>query len=282
MFGSAKAYWSGETLQKRLPGLITPQSAYDPNRIDCASYRLSIGNEIYVSPSTGISNPESVTVRRLDPDAAFTIPAGQFALLVTEESVEIPDDAIGFISIRAKTKFRGLVNVSGFHVDPGFKGQLTFAVFNAGPLPIHLRRGQEIFVLWYAYLDQQTKLKKSDPPRVGLDVDLIQGISGELESFASLSNKIRTLDQDIRDKVHSIEKEQQFYRAVLVWAVPLLVAAAVALTSWVLRGPSREQQMDSNVANIGESQSRDANNHDGVPNINASANSVTEVAKNQR
>jgi predicted acylesterase/phospholipase RssA len=25
-----------------------------------------------------------------------------------------------------------LVNVSGFHVDPGYRGQLTFAVFNAG------------------------------------------------------------------------------------------------------------------------------------------------------
>ena len=51
----------------------------------------------------------------------FTIPPGQFAFLLTEEVVSVPPDALAFISIRAKTKFRGLVNVSGFHVDPGYQ-----------------------------------------------------------------------------------------------------------------------------------------------------------------
>ena len=51
----------------------------------------------------------------------------------------------------------------------------------------------------------------------------------------------------MRDKVHSIEKEQQFYRAVLVWAVPLLVAAAVAVTSWLLRDPPKDTQVQAEV-----------------------------------
>jgi dCTP deaminase len=66
--------------------------------------------------------------------------------------VTVPAAAIALISIRARTKFKGLVNVSGFHVDPGYRGQLTFAVFNAGPVPIHIRRGQPIFLIWYARL----------------------------------------------------------------------------------------------------------------------------------
>ena len=49
---------------------------------------------------------------------------------------------MAFISIKAKLKFRGLVNVSGFHIDPGYRGKIIFAVFNAGPQPILLRRGQ--------------------------------------------------------------------------------------------------------------------------------------------
>jgi hypothetical protein len=40
---------------------------------------------------------------------------------------------MAFISMRTAFKFKGLVNISGFHVDPGYKGKLIFAVFNASP-----------------------------------------------------------------------------------------------------------------------------------------------------
>jgi hypothetical protein len=122
-------FWSGETLSERLKPLIDP---FTPGRVDCAAYTLAIGPEIYVSPNDQTADPTSVTVRKLTEGEAFTIPPGQFAFLLTEEVVSVPADALAFISIRAKTKFRGLVNVSGFHVDPGYRGQLTFAVFNAG------------------------------------------------------------------------------------------------------------------------------------------------------
>ena len=114
-------------------------------------------------------------IRRRSPSAssatgeAFTIPPGQFAFLLTEEVVSVPADALAFISIRAKTKFRGLVDVSGFHVDPGYCGQLTFAVFNAGPVPIHLKRGQPIFLIWYASLDCETVFKKDGAVQKGID-----------------------------------------------------------------------------------------------------------------
>src|SRR5690349_13918290 len=157
MASSSAMFWSGETLSKRLVGLIEP---FSPDRIDCASYTLSIGSEVYVSPNDQDADPTAVTVRRLDPGDAFTIPPGQFAFLLTEEIVVVPNDALAFISIRSKIKFRGLVNVSGFHVDPGYRGQLTFAVFNAGPAPIHLKRGQQVFLIWYASLDCDSGLKK--------------------------------------------------------------------------------------------------------------------------
>src|SRR4051812_882164 len=119
----AAGIWSGETLKERLLKIVDP---FSEKHIDCAAYMLAIGNEVYVSPNEQSVDPTTVSVRRLAPNEAFTIPPGQFALLLSEESLLVPDDALAFISIRAKTKFRGLINVSGFHVDPGFKGQLTF------------------------------------------------------------------------------------------------------------------------------------------------------------
>ena len=193
-------FWSGETLKEQLATLIEP---FDSDRVDCAAYTLSVGPEVYVSPSDQTVDSSTVTVCRLAPGAAFIVPPGQFAFLLTEEVVRVPGDALAFISIRAKIKFRGLINVSGFHVDPGYHGQLTFAVFNAGPVPVHLKRGQEIFLIWYASLDRETAFrKKDDSVRRGIDTELITGVAGELQSFDSLDAKIKTLG----DRIHAVER----------------------------------------------------------------------------
>ena len=217
-------FWSGETLRARLAGLIDP---FLPERVDCAAYTLSIGPEVYVSPNDQAADPTTVTVRKLSEGEGFTIPPGQFAFLITEEIVSVPSDALAFISIRAKTKFRGLVNVSGFHVDPGFRGQLTFAVFNAGPVPIHLKRGQAIFLIWYASLDCETAFKKDGVPHRGIDPEMITAVAGELQSFASLSKKIKDVDKSIGDRIHAVEKEQTYYRVIGAVALAIVVALAV-------------------------------------------------------
>ncbi len=64
---------------------------------------------------------------------------------------------MGFISVKTSEKFKGLVNVSGFHVDPGFKGHLKFTVYNAGNKPIFLDYESACFLLWFSFLDKVTK-----------------------------------------------------------------------------------------------------------------------------
>lgn len=217
-------FWSGETLSERLKALIDP---FFPERVDCAAYTLAIGPEVYVSPNDQTADPTTVTVRKLSDAEAFTIPPGQFAFLLTEEVVSVPADALAFISIRARTKFRGLVNVSGFHVDPGYRGQLTFAVFNAGPVPIHLKRGQPIFLIWYASLDCETEFKKDGPVHKGIDAELVTAVAGELQSFASLSKKIKDVGKALGDRVHAVEKEQTYYRVIGAVALALVIALTV-------------------------------------------------------
>ena len=204
-------FWSGETLSERLKTLIDP---FVSERVDCAAYTLSIGSEVYVSPNDQTADPTKVTIRKLSEGEAFTIPPGQFAFLLTEEVVSVPPDALAFISIRAKTKFRGLVNVSGFHVDPGYCGQLTFAVFNAGPVPVHLKRGQPTFLIWYASLDRETAFKKDGTIHKGIGTAVVTGIADELQSFAGLSKKIEDADKALSKRVQAVEKEQTYYRVI--------------------------------------------------------------------
>lgn len=186
-------FWSGETLKERLPDILG--SEFSPSKIDCSAYTLTVGPEAYVTPDHRVQNPSRHTAAKLREADSIAIPAGQFGFLLTEESISMPDDAMAFISMKAKMKFRGLINVSGFHVDPGFSGRLIFSVFNAGPKPLHFKRGDDLFLIWFANLDCVTSKKKSAPPVEAISSELINGISGEIHSAHSLSSKIEELNR---------------------------------------------------------------------------------------
>ena len=208
------SFWSGDKLLEALPRLITP---FDAKQIDCAAYTLRVGPEFYVSPT---SRKEALTRTRdtLDEKQCFVIPPGQFAFLLTEEIVTVPASALAFISMKAKIKFKGLVNVSGFHVDPGYTGRLVFAVFNAGPTAVHLARGDDCFLVWYASLDRESHFVRKAPPFDGIASSLIMPIAGEVQSLASLS-----------DRIDRVEAEQSVINTKAVIAIGLLLALIGAL-----------------------------------------------------
>jgi dCTP deaminase len=223
------AFWSGEKLSEKLPNLIEP---FNADAIDCAAYTLHVGDEVYISPDREIASPSRHTKHKLGKGDAFAIPPGQFGFLTTKEIVTVPDNALAFISIKARMKFSGLVNISGFHVDPGYKGELIFSVLNAGPKPLHLTEGQELFLLWYADLDRETSFKKKPGDGLhGIDPKLINGISGEILSLQSLSEKQRALEGDINQKL----QKQQTRISILTSLVTILITLAVGLVGWELR-----------------------------------------------
>ncbi|WP_419946961.1 dCTP deaminase domain-containing protein [Candidatus Poriferisodalis sp.] len=126
--------------------LVTP---FDQDRIANCSYELSMG------PQALLTGEDQIR-RDLANDEQLRIPSGHFAQLMTEEKVRIPPDALGLISMKSQVKRLGLVNVSGFHVDPGFHGRLRFSVYNAGPSSVYISRGTPTFLIWFTALDTPT------------------------------------------------------------------------------------------------------------------------------
>ncbi|MCC9018902.1 dCTP deaminase domain-containing protein [Flavobacterium lipolyticum] len=124
------------------------QNAYVKSRVKQAAYELSLGNQVYRT-----DNKDKKVEILSESNRNIDINPGQFTLLMTDEFVNIPNDKLAFISIKAKLKLKGLVNVSGFHVDPGFKGKLLFSVYNAGPSIITLETKKAYFLIWFANLD---------------------------------------------------------------------------------------------------------------------------------
>jgi len=205
-------FWSGERIENEgaAKAIVDP---FSKGAIDCSAYTLTLGAEAFVTPHYGdtprseiklsLEAPQPVSiggVQRNRGGGAIVIPPGQFAFLLTEETVSIPQDAMGFISLKSKPKFGGLINVSGFHVDPGFTGKLVFSVFNAGPNSLTFRRGDRLFLLWIADLSYTTPdpaaratHRKKAPGYAELPSDLVSQVSRENHSLQSLSKRVEHL-----------------------------------------------------------------------------------------
>lgn len=138
-----------ELIRDKNRGVITPQpdEATIMSRVKDAAFELSLGDEAFRTDA------KDKKKEFLKDKEEFRINPGQFALLLSKESIHVPKENIAFISIKAKIKLKGLINVSGFHVDPGFNGNLIFSVYNAGTTPISIQKGEPCFLIWFAHLD---------------------------------------------------------------------------------------------------------------------------------
>jgi dCTP deaminase len=204
-------FWNSEGMQDRLPDLIDPFDA--ASVVNCA-YELRMGPEAYVTQS------ETTTKRELQLGEQIPIPPGQFAMLLTEEQVTMPPTALGLISVKFGLKQRGLVNVSGFHVDPGFRGRLLFSVYNAGPNDIVIARGDAAFLLWYASLESETTNTYGGRRRDQMSISSgdVMTLLGDVASPQALSQRLQRLE-------HRLEMQTR-----LVWLlVGVIVTAAVGV-----------------------------------------------------
>ena len=110
------SFWSGEKLSSS-PSVVTGFSA---EQVDANAYNLRMGNCFFrTADNAGGNGGKEQKKTFLSTGEAFVIPAGQFAYLLTRETVNVPTNAMAFISMRTGIKFQGLINVSCFQCRGG-------------------------------------------------------------------------------------------------------------------------------------------------------------------
>lgn len=93
----------------------------------------------------------------LDFRESITIAPQQFMLGHSMEFLELPDILSAEVEGRSSFARLGLeVHVTAGFIDPGFKGMLTFELFNSGPNPIKLYPGLRIAQLRFYKVDEPT------------------------------------------------------------------------------------------------------------------------------
>src|SRR5690606_4718279 len=116
----------------------------DVNALKPANLDLTLGDEVYVT-----TDKVPTKLNTMGKDGVVSVEPGEFGILMTHEYLFMPWDLMGYISVRLTHKQKGIVNISGFHVDPGYYGRLMFAIFNAGPNNVPLRYNDPVFMIMF-------------------------------------------------------------------------------------------------------------------------------------
>ncbi len=99
--------------------------------------------QIKIRPRLAKLNPAGVDLR-IDRDLELN--PGHQRLAATIERVELSENFLGILHIRSSLAREGIV-ASLALVDPGFQGQLTVSLHNAGDRPVRLTRGERFIQL---------------------------------------------------------------------------------------------------------------------------------------
>lgn len=165
---------------------LISEATFEASNVRQASYDLRLGPASYV---VGEDAPIQLTN---DKNRYLTIAPGQFALLTTFEEVCMPEDLLAFITLRNTFKMQGLINVSGFHVDPTHKGMLVFAVNNIGPSDVRLRLFEPTFTIFFAQVDGKIEGTRS-PFGNDLPLQYVQLLGGSSITLARLQKEFEDL-----------------------------------------------------------------------------------------
>ncbi len=266
------SFWSTEKLLQKQPleKLVDP---FDIQHVNHGAYELSLGSEAFVT-----TDPNGKK-QKLEAGDQVIIQPGQFGLLITHEVVSIPDNAIGFISIRFGIKRRGLINVSGFHVDPGFTGRLLFSVYNAGSQNIVLSYRDRVFMLWFSDLSQATKnvYKGNNSGKDGITSEDLMAIQGEVVSPATLKKQIDDLRNAHDQRFIVLEKEVSQWKAIAYSILIIFVGLIVKYYIDILLMSSKSPVENINSA----APAQNINRNDSVT-AEKNSNSATPPANSNR
>ena len=118
-------------IETRIKNKSLVLSPFDPSSLNGAGYDLRL------SMDTNIS-------------------AGSHKLVATMERVELPDDLVGTLHIRSSLARAGIM-ASLALVDPGFRGQLTISLYNAGGNPCIMSKGDKFVQMVLHSLSMKTQ-----------------------------------------------------------------------------------------------------------------------------
>jgi deoxycytidine triphosphate deaminase/addiction module HigA family antidote len=108
---------------------------FDESHVRMASLDLTLDDFVIVADGEKID---------ISDGQSFVLKGGRTVNVGTKEWIEFPQDYIGRVGAMSSLAKLGIMTSHGFQIDPGFKGNLQFCLFNAWAKDFELRGGDPI------------------------------------------------------------------------------------------------------------------------------------------
>lgn len=162
-----RAVLSDRTIMKYNKKGILIEQPILPNQLQPNSVDLTLGNTFKIikgnadNSGTKIIDPKqrikyksgSFTVGKPDTPYAgeeyFYLNPSQFCLLSSKEVLNIPNGILSFVQGRSSIARLGIQTEQAGLIDAGFRGNITFEVYNQTPYPIILFAGMRIAQVYF-------------------------------------------------------------------------------------------------------------------------------------
>jgi dCTP deaminase len=109
--------------------------------------------QLEIKPGPERVNPAGIDLRAIK---SLTIKPGRQTLAATLERVGLPNDFLGILHLRSSFAREGVI-ASLALVDPGYQGQLTISLYNAGGRPVIIKEAERFVQLTLFRLGKPAK-----------------------------------------------------------------------------------------------------------------------------
>lgn len=126
------------------------------NEINEIKDNLYIGEDSFstiekiINPKNPIEYDEGLFTLDLDNNSEYyKLNPGEFVLMASNEVLNIPNGILSFVQGRSSIARIGIQTEQAGLIDAGFRGTITFEVFNQTPYPIKLYKGMRIAQVYF-------------------------------------------------------------------------------------------------------------------------------------
>lgn len=146
---------SDRTIKKMIHQGTLSISPIEDEQIQPASVDVRLGNTFSTikDRADGIITLDNPVEYETVKSENYLLLPGQFVLSTTMEYFSLPDDITAFVEGRSSLGRLGLFIQNAGWVDPGFEGEITLELYNAGRCAIELQAGRRVGQFIFADLD---------------------------------------------------------------------------------------------------------------------------------
>lgn len=125
---------------------------YDEKNIQTCSYDLRLGDQYYFYKE---DDNETVNVSSLKPNGVLRIPPNAICYVMTEETVNMPQDLTASISLSFGLIKSGVMLAAQPPYDPGYHGKTVALLHNLSNETVEIRRGDHVLNMVFMKLTSQ-------------------------------------------------------------------------------------------------------------------------------